>query len=75
MLKMKGFILAILVGVLAAVSNAGAAQPKKVDPVKACQRNCGNPATTDATQYERCMVDCKSKAADTKKLKNDPRIH
>lgn len=45
------------------LSAPAAAEAQKTPPaVKACQKNCGDPKTTDPTAYETCMNQC----ADTK---------
>ncbi len=75
MLTNNGFVLLVLAGFLGVPAAAGAADANKADAVKMCQRSCGDPVRTDAAKYELCMIDCKSKAPNAKKLKNDPRIH
>ncbi len=76
--KSRLLIFLVLAGVLGIAGSAGAADTAnkaEAETVKACQRGCGDPARTDPTRYERCMIDCRTKAAGSTKLKNDPRIH
>jgi hypothetical protein len=52
---------------------AGAADTKpkaSKAEARACERSCGDPARTDPTQYERCMLDCPMPAPDENKRKH-----